>query len=286
MPSNRKNAALYIVPALAAIMGAALFVLRKNHLKNGFEPPQNLPYAGAASWRLLLFGLVVLFILALVTGIFVSRAAKHTEVRSSAVSIKTPALFTVNFLFGAALIVCGGILMLNDAYKTELAGSGALWAAAALGAVGIAAGIVQIAASCVFYSRKKVGYSGAARIMLLLPEIFTAYWVVIVYRHTQVNPSLPLFVFRIVSLAAASFFLYYRSGFFFYRASPGRFTFFSVAAIGFCGLLMADTLPLSERLFAAAVLVLALVSLTVFVAGVVKGERRRRSFRIEGQEQQ
>jgi hypothetical protein len=284
MPSNRKNAALYIVPGLAVILTAALFLLRKNHLKNGFELPQNLPYANAASWRLLLFGLVLLFVLALVSGIVISRTARRTEVRSSAVSIKTPVLFTVNFLFGAALVICGGILMLNDAHKTEIAGSRSLWAAVILGVVGVAAGIAQIAASCVFYSRKKVGYSGAARVLLMLPEIFTAFWVVMVYRRTQVNPSLPFFVFRVVSLAVASFFLYYRGGFFFFRASPGRFTFFSVAAIGFCGLLLADTLPLSERIFASAVLILAFVSLTVFVSGIVKGARRRKSVRTEGQE--
>jgi hypothetical protein len=281
MPSNRKSAALYIVPIFTAIMAAVLFLLRKNHLKNGFEPPKNLPCANAGSWYLLLFGLVLLFVLAVVSGIIVSRTAKRAEVMSSAVSIKTPVLFTVNFLFGAALVICGGILMLNDAYKTELAGTSFFWVAVIFGAVGIAAGIAQIAASCVFYSRKMAGYSGAARFLLLLPEIFTAFWVVMVYRKTQVNPSLPLFIFRIAALAVTSFFLYFRGGFFFYRASPGWFTFFSVAAAGFCGILLADTLPFSEWIYAAAVLVLAFVSLTVFVAGVVKGARRRRSFRIE-----
>lgn len=232
-----------VFPMTAAVGGAVGFLLRRWELASAFEPDTGLPIPGmSASTALIVLSVVVVCALALLCRGGPRSFPGGYDQAFSAVGI-TP--YMTGMVVSAFLMAISGTLML-----LELPG---LYAEAQLQTAGtpmlslLPRSLLAVLALGSAWSLLQLGknnYKGEGNgkysSSLLVPAYATCAWLIVAYQSRSGDPIILDYVYQLFAIICAVLGSYFMAGFAFERAKVFGATFFSLCAVYFIPITLAD----------------------------------------------
>lgn len=238
-----------ILPVTAILGGAVGFGLRRWELGTAFEPETGLAIPGMpATYALVGFTAVMALVLALLC------RGSHQDFPGGydqAFAAKGNTVYITALVAAALLCAAGGaVTLLGVPGAFELAGTGpeisgspyltvlprallgvfALWAAMSIFTVG----------RNNYKGEGKGKYSSA----LLVPSYTCCFWLIVAYQARSGDPVVLEYVWQLLAIMAAVLGTYFMAGFAFERSKVFRSSYFSLLAVYFILLTLADGHPL------------------------------------------
>lgn len=221
-----------LLPGVAVAGGAAGFLLRRWELSTAFEPDTGLPVAGApATWALIALTVVVAAVLAvLCRGTHRVFPGGYDE----AFGAPNNALYLTVLVAAAFLMAASGLLTFLLYLRHDVtAFSRVLLALMSL-----------VSAACLFVVGKnnyRMEGRGKYSAALLLPSYTCCLWLISAYQARSADPVILDYVYQLFAVIAAVLGSYFMAGFGFERAKTFRSAFFSLCAMYFILVTLADT---------------------------------------------
>lgn len=233
-----------VLPVTAAVSGAAGFFLRRWELASAFEADTGLPIPGMpATWALIALSAAAVLALALLCrGSHRVFPGGYDE----AFSARGRTLYMAGMVAAAFLMVIAGALFLMELPQ--------LYAEAKLQTKGtpmlglLPRALLAVLALCSGWSLFQLGknnYRGEGQgkysSSLLIPAYTACMWLIVAYQARSGAPIILDYVYQLFAVIAAVLGSYFMAGFGFERAKTFRSAFFSLCAMYFILVTLADT---------------------------------------------
>lgn len=239
------------LPALALLLGAAGFGLRRWAVSSGFEPDTGLAVSGHPSF-LLLGGLTAATVLVFA---LLCRGERKLDAEECPLALSN--ISSLHMALGAAsalLSLMAGAASLADLFsslRTGLSGAGFLACATSL-LLGV---FTLISGGCLLLLSKRRYQSGmdmSFSFLPLIPAFFYCFWLMDVYRVRASDPIILDFAWFFLGAITLVLALYCSAGFAFRNGKPFMTLFWSLLAVVFALTTMADRHSLAEYLLLAS----------------------------------
>lgn len=220
------------LPAAAIVCGVVGCILRICELKTGFEPDTGLALPGApAAWALILCSAAV-FVLLLLLARRLNTAGVPAEY-GRAFAARNSMLYIVCMVLAAFALLGAGVLLVLAFLRGSSASPVRL----------ILAALCILSCFCVLYTGKcnyRTESAGKFSAALLLPAYTCCLWLIVAYQIQAGNPVQLEYIYGLFAIIAALLSQYYVAGFSFERPKPRRAILFTLLAIYFSIVTLAD----------------------------------------------
>lgn len=240
------------LPALAVVLGAAGFGLRRWAVSDAFEPDTGLALSGHPSF-LLLGALTVLAVVVL--ALLCRGGRKLTDGECPlALSGVSPLHMTLASAAAILTILAGGasfLDLLSVFHAVTYYDSGLLSCVnpLLLGALAVVSGICLLVLA---RQRYQLGREVSFSFLPLIPAFFTCFWLIDVYRVRASDPVILEYAWFFLADIALVLALYCAAGFAFRNGKPFMALYWSLLAVVFALTTAADPHSLTEYLLLAA----------------------------------
>lgn len=239
------------LPALAVVLGAVGFGLRRWAVTSAFEPDTGLAVSGhPAFW--LLGGLTVLAAAALAVLCRGGRTLSDEEC-PAALSRVSPLHMTLAAAAAILTMLAGGAAFLDflSVFQSRVySDSGVLSSITPLflGAFALVAGVCLLVLA---RQRYQLGRGVSFSFLPLVPAFFTCFWLIDVYRVRASDPIILDYAWFFLAAIALVLALYCSAGFAFRNGKPFMALYWSLLSVVFGLTTLADRHSLSEYLLLA-----------------------------------
>lgn len=232
-----------VLPASAIVGGAAGFFLRRWELLSAFEPDSGLPIPGMpATWALIVLSAVVVAALVLLCR---GTGKDYYGGYDAAFGAKGNTLYMAVMVASAFLMAISGALLLLQApglYRDASSQTKGLPMLSLLPLTLLA--LLCLASAWSVFQLGKNNYRGEGKgkysSSLLIPSYAACMWLIVAYQSRSGDPVILDYVYQLFAIIAAVLGSYFTAGFGFERAKVFRSAFFSLAAMYFILVTLAD----------------------------------------------
>ncbi|MCI8595041.1 MAG: hypothetical protein HFF09_07310 [Oscillospiraceae bacterium] len=260
------------VPLAALLLGAAGFAVRLWERRTAYDAVSGLTELSLPAPILLL----ALTVAALALALVMARMPHRTFDGGYDEAFYAPStLYITLVVLAAVTLFAAGVLSFLDyrdsvaLYSTGFLQSKPSVIQALLAALCILSGVCVLPVGKNSYRGLGKGSFSAP---LLAPAFMSCLWLVASYLEESGNPDLMTFVFGRMAAITAVLALYYICSFSFEKAKPGRTVFFSMAAIFFSFVSLADASALYLRMLG----LFAILCLTAQLAALCRNDEEAR----------
>lgn len=260
------------IPLAALLLGAAGFFVRMWERRSAYDAVSGLTELSLPAPILLL----VLTAAALVVAFVMARMSHRAFPGGYDEAFYAPSTLYITLVVLAALtLFAAGVLTFLD-YRDSITlySTGFLQSKPSVIQVLLAA-LCVLSGICVLPVGKN-NYRGLGKgrfcASLLAPAFMACFWLVASYLEESGNPDLMTFVFGRMAAIAAVIALYYICSFSFEKPKPGRVIFFSMAAIFFSFISLAD----ASALYLRVLNLFAVLYLTAQLAALCRNDEEAR----------
>lgn len=260
-----------VLPVTAAAGGIAGFFLRRWELISAFEPDSGLPIPGMpATWGLILLSAAAAAILALLCrGVGRDFVGGYDEAFHAEGNI----LYMTGMVAAAFLMaISGGLLLMQvpGLYESAMSQTKGLPMLSLLPRLLLA--VLCLCSAWSFLSLGRNNYRGEQKgkysASLLIPSYTACMWLIVAYQARSGDPIILDYVYQLFAIIAAVLGTYFMAGFGFERAKVFRSSFFSLAAMYFILVTLADVHELAYLLLYAAFFLYFTVSAAILLYNV------------------
>ena len=247
----------FVIPFFAVIAGVCGLNLRLAEHNNVFDAITGLPSRNAVttSWLIILSVFFVLFIIAFAVIV----AVKHKALPGFESAFGTdPFAYPVIFVLIGIVWIIGTFMYFSYLNRIN---------AVSLNDIYFIAFSIISAVSTVFFAIEmyKDSRRNAAYILSIIPTVFMCFWLIFIYRHNASNPILLSYIYQCLAIVASALGFYFTSGFLYGKPAPGKSIVSYYAAIYFCFVSLADSLPSGIKLIYCAMIAINLVHATMLL---------------------
>lgn len=233
-----------VLPAAAIAGGAAGFFLRRWELLSAFEPDSGLSIPGMpATWALIALSAAVITLLALLCR---GTGKDYYGGYDRAFCAKGNTLYMAAMVASAFLMVIPGVLLLLQVpglYQEASLQTRGLPMLSLLPMALLA--LLCLASAWSIFQLGKNNYRGEGRgkysSSLLIPSYAACMWLAVAYQSCNGDPVILDYVYQLLAIIAVVLGTYFTAGFGFERAKVFFSAFFSLAALYFILVTLADT---------------------------------------------
>lgn len=245
----------FVLPATALVGGAAGFFLRRWELRSAFEPDSGLPIPGTpATWALIALSAVVVVLLTLLCfGAGKGFRGGYDEVfRAEGNTLSMVGMVAAAFL----MAIAGGLLLLQvpALYQSAAGVTKGTPMLTMLPKVLLAGLCLASAWSLLQLGKNNFRGEGRGKFSsnLLIPAYTACMWLIVAYQARSGDPIILDYVYQLFAIIATVMAAYFVAGFGFDRAKVFPGALFSLLAMYFILVTLADTHELAMVLLFAA----------------------------------
>jgi len=244
-----------IMPFFALVAGLVGFYLRYTELEEVFDHVTGLPQRGAGLTAALIVLTCALLFVGLVFSVIVKLRYSSPRGYENAFGTKSVAYPLFFAVIGVIWLVVTVIhfLGMNENFQIAEAYFSILSALAAVSMMFFAIEVYRDPSS-----KLKPPLS-------LAPSLFVCFWLVLLYRRNASNPVLLSYAYFCLALVSAAVSFYLTSGYVFNKPAPAKTVFFSIAAIFFSGVTLADGHSMPIRIIFALIAVINIVHCSMLI---------------------
>lgn len=241
-----------VLPLLAVVLGCAGLVVRRWAVTDGFEADTGLAISGHPAFLvLILLSAAALIVLAVAC----RGGRKFTQEECPmALSLVHPFPLVLSLAAGLLCLLSGVASLLDflSVFQTMNSYDSGFLACVTplfLGGLGLVSGVALIILG---RRRHQKGGPVAFSFLPLLPAFFACFWLIDVYRVRASDPVILDYAWFFLGAITLVLALYCSAGFAFRNGKPFMALFWSLMAVTFCLITLADTHTIMEYLLLAA----------------------------------
>lgn len=254
----KKSLSLLIVTLIFATAGV---YIRRLALLYGFDAQSLTIKSYSGHSVLVVLSAVMLCVL---FGMIIAMRPSRQRVSAEDTMASGSVVMVLEIIAGAAIIVSGAVALLFET------GGITLTFAAVMACFAILTGICLILFT-VFMSNNRFGSAG---VPILITAIFTAFWLVYVFKSHGNDPVLAGFAYEILGVASSALSCYFIAGLCVKVSKPWPAAFFSMAAVYFLALSLINADSLSSLLlYGGFILFLAVRTFSIIQRSSSAGKR-------------
>ena len=246
-----------IMPLFALVAGAFGFIIRRLELINVFDDFSGMPARGQPITRTLIALSVAVLAISLLFAIFVKINYKSPPGFNRAFSTDNVLYPIFFFVMGMAWILATLVNFVGDDSIGTLRTVSIYFAG-----LSFLAAVSMIIFAGRMYKSPNLKSNA---VLTIVPPLFMCFWLIFLYQSNAANPVLLSYAYHCLALIASTLSFYLISGYACNKGAPGKMVFFSVAAIFFCGVTLADHHSTGTRVIIAVILVMNFVHLLLML---------------------